>query len=218
MPPNTVFVTGLAKVDLKGEDIFVTRSPCMEAKDGRMIQFISSKPHEMSVDCWNWLCGLSFGAIIFGNPKKGQRPLPETIANGDLDGDIYFVCWDEVILSHIKPEPISNEELMADSEKAVSKEVTKNMKWFDEAQEHISRIQSSVDLQELTGKLYKKAEQKADENKSDLFIRHPDAVAYATAYKQSLDIKKHGGLITLPQHLHAELNEKFHEYLEPSSS
>ena len=35
-----------------------------------------------------------------------MKPLPIFIANGDLDGDYYFECWDENILSHIEAEEI----------------------------------------------------------------------------------------------------------------
>ena len=35
-----------------------------------------------------------------------MKPLPIFIAKGDLDGDYYFECWDENILSHIEAEEI----------------------------------------------------------------------------------------------------------------
>mmetsp|Transcript_19622 Transcript_19622/g.40030 ORF Transcript_19622/g.40030 Transcript_19622/m.40030 type:complete len:128 (-) Transcript_19622:1694-2077(-) len=99
----------------------------MEAKDGRIIHLISSKPRGMSDQNWNWLRSLSFGAVVFGNPEKGHRPLPEIIANGDLDGDIYFVCWDTVILSYIKAEPISDDEWIVENSKAESARCTRKL-------------------------------------------------------------------------------------------
>ena len=37
-----------------------------------------------------------------------MKPLSTFIDNGDRDGDYYFVCWDENILSHIEAEEIIN--------------------------------------------------------------------------------------------------------------
>ena len=41
-----------------------------------------------------------FGELICSN--AGERPLPESIAAGDCDGDYYFVCWDSAVLEHMR--------------------------------------------------------------------------------------------------------------------
>lgn len=42
--------------------------------------------------------------VVFSS--KGQRPACNMMAGGDLDGDVYFVCWDQTLLSHFKPEMV----------------------------------------------------------------------------------------------------------------
>jgi hypothetical protein len=56
----------------------------------------------MSQANWEWLQELPFGAIVLGNPKKkGKTTLPETIACGDLDGDVYLICWSKTVVGYI---------------------------------------------------------------------------------------------------------------------
>ena len=170
-------------------------------EDGRIIEIVRSKPHGMSSDIWNWLESLHFGALIFGNPRSGQKPLPEVIAAGDLDGDLYFICWDTILFSKIIPAPITDQELsaMATAPKKTANERRHDPQWFEHAQGHISNIQSIVDVNELTGRLWKQSEKFADANREGLFIKHPDAVSFARACKQCLDLKKHGGSVLLPK-------------------
>lgn len=34
---------------------------------------------------------------------KGKRPHPDELSGGDLDGDVYFVCWDDDLVKNLKP-------------------------------------------------------------------------------------------------------------------
>jgi RNA-dependent RNA polymerase len=34
-----------------------------------------------------------YNVVVFSS--KGHRPACNMMAGGDLDGDVYFVCWDE---------------------------------------------------------------------------------------------------------------------------
>jgi hypothetical protein len=147
--------------------------------------------------------------------------LPELVADGDLDGDLYFVCWDETILSQIQPVPISGEQLIAKPSAAEDEATLRecNPGWCDEAQAYISRVPTlHANTGELVGRLYK-----ASENMS---VRDLDAVSFARAYKHALDSKKHGGNIFLPRHLWDRVDNKtkkpcipehLHQYLTPTS-
>ena len=104
IPEGKIFVTGLKLKDSQQINrIFITRSPCVNPEDGRMLPLLTKKPNEMPYSAWRWLNKLPFGAVIFPLCKKvGEKSLPETIAAGDLDGDLYLLCWDQAILSCIQ--------------------------------------------------------------------------------------------------------------------
>ncbi|XP_068641611.1 RNA-dependent RNA polymerase 2 [Aristolochia californica] len=63
--------------------VVVTKNPCLHPGDIRVLEAIWEPGlEEMGlVDC-----------IMF--PQKGLRPHPNECSGGDLDGDLYFVCWD----------------------------------------------------------------------------------------------------------------------------
>lgn len=42
--------------------------------------------------------------VVFSS--KGERPACNMMAGGDLDGDVYFVCWDKELLTHFKSENV----------------------------------------------------------------------------------------------------------------
>jgi hypothetical protein len=206
LPPNTVFMTGVKHGDIDVENVFVSRSPALEPEDGRMIPVITTKPVTMGAKEWEWLQTLHFGALVFANPRMGQRPLPELIADGDLDGDLYFICWERNLLSHIDALPFTEKSLESNGTKA--SESSYRDDWFDKAQEFVANASSIVDTAHLTGILYKLSEKIAKDSVQS--IRDDDAVAYAKAYKQCLEYKKHGKKLVLPEHLLGEVPARFH--------
>ena len=230
LPPGQVFLTGVKNHKTLGEKIFVTRSPCIKCTDGKMITLITHKPENMSEEEFNFLQSLPFGAIIFAFPREGCKPLPELIASGDLDGDRYFVCWEEEIISKIQAEPI--EDVLIDSIQdqvgntdsikipEESKEISQgdeNLEeesakdWFRLAQDHM--ITSSVhDVGELISKLYKLSQDFAEKDK-ERFIRNPDAEACADAYYEALEHGKHGTKIVLPVHIHEKIPKRLRPLL-----
>jgi hypothetical protein len=216
LPSNTVFVTGMSGVEV--DEIFVTRSPCMEAEDGRVIEVVKTKPDDMESAEWEFLQSLTFGALIFGNPRPGDRAMPELIAGGDLDGDLYFdratpeliaggdldgdlyfVCWDQAILDDFHPIPITRDELVQTVEEV--KEAQYDQDWFINGQTYISKVPTHhLGIDRLVCHFYKKAIEVSD-------IQNPDAVSYSRAFKQALEVKKHGDRIFLPQHLWKDVPE-----------
>ncbi len=52
----------------------------------------------MPGEAFQFLDGLDFGAVVFA---LGDSPLPPSINDGDLDGDIYVCIWDPTLLAGI---------------------------------------------------------------------------------------------------------------------
>ncbi|KAJ4801872.1 RNA-dependent RNA polymerase [Rhynchospora pubera] len=69
--------------------VVVTKNPCLHPGDVRVLDAIyDAELDEMGmIDC-----------LVF--PQKGKRPHPNECSGGDLDGDLYFVSWDEQLIPH----------------------------------------------------------------------------------------------------------------------
>jgi hypothetical protein len=57
----------------------------------------------MPGEAFQFLDGLDFGAVVF---SLGVDPLPPTINDGDLDGDLYACIWDPILLASMTTNPI----------------------------------------------------------------------------------------------------------------
>ena len=196
LPPDTIFVPGMKNIHPR--TLFVTRSPCYAYDHGRKIKNITSKPNNMSDQDWEWLqTNLSFGVVIFSNPRPGKKSIPERIANGDLDGDLYLVCWDENILSAMHAAPLKDEFT---DDNGMLKTHDPNPNWFAEAQDIMADVGMVNKIGKLIGTLYKRGEKIADEDHVSV-LRNKDANAFFQAYNCALEYKKHGRPIELPPHL-----------------
>lgn len=237
IPANKVFISGYTSDgnnrELFGKvhkRVYVSRSPCLEPDDAKMLSVVGSKPKEMTAEDWRMLCSYGFGTIIFPKPRHSHSvPLPCMIADGDLDGDDYFVLWDEGILNHLMN---AKDQLTSKSRKLLNKlelptgaghSIDKRTKcspkpdprWLSKAQSLMLDFQTQNMSNQCVGKLFgccSKASQR-DDGSVDLFDK--DAIAYARAYKDALDAQKHGGKIKLPLRLHHELPRSVQAVLMP---
>eukprot|EP00761_Pharyngomonas_kirbyi_P013611 gb/GECH01013640.1/.p1 GENE.gb/GECH01013640.1/~~gb/GECH01013640.1/.p1 ORF type:complete len:1108 (+),score=260.03 gb/GECH01013640.1/:1-3324(+) len=64
-----------------GTEVLITRTPTVHPGDIQRVKF-------RRVSSLNPLRNV----VVFST--KGQRPLPDKLSGGDLDGDRFFVCWD----------------------------------------------------------------------------------------------------------------------------
>ena len=62
--------------------IVMAKNPCLHPGDVRILEAVDVPELHHLVDC-----------LVF--PKKGERPHPNEASGSDLDGDVYFVTWDE---------------------------------------------------------------------------------------------------------------------------
>ncbi|CAJ1959026.1 unnamed protein product [Cylindrotheca closterium] len=207
LPPDTVFVPGIKN---QGPyDFFVTRFPCYAHEHGRKFRSFTEKPPGMSTDNWDWLNNeLNFGVVIFSNPREGMKSIPERIANGDLDGDLYLVCWDKEVVNSLTALPLEEQEAEDDGQLAT---VPANKEWFHDAQD-VMIDNLRFESKNLIGALYNLAKDIADN--SDKKLNDPDALALFEAYNEALEYQKHGRPVRLPRHLISELKPLLHSYVE----
>ena len=226
IPEGMVFITGFTTDISTGErtligkghkQMYVSRSPAVSPGDAKILSVLSEKPTEMSDKNWNCLCSYRFGSIIFGAPRKKllASPLPCIIANGDLDGDYYFVCWDEVIMKHLLH---AKDELTTKSRKLLLELKLQNRthtvdkttnytssqggeNWLSLAQDKMLDFTLQNAESQIIGKLYTLCVSASKKVGGKVDIYDKDACSFAQAYQDALDIKKHGGKIYLPSHL-----------------
>ncbi|KAB2604344.1 RNA-dependent RNA polymerase 1 [Pyrus ussuriensis x Pyrus communis] len=73
--------------------VVVAKNPCLHPGDVRVLEAVNVPELHHMVDC-----------VVF--PQKGSRPHPNECSGSDLDGDIYFVCWDQELIPRRQIQPM----------------------------------------------------------------------------------------------------------------
>ncbi|XP_047307594.1 probable RNA-dependent RNA polymerase 1 [Impatiens glandulifera] len=81
---ETIVITG---------KVVVAKNPCLHPGDVRVLLAVDVPRLHHMVDC-----------VVF--PQKGERPHPNECSGSDLDGDIYFVCWDKDLIPPRQCQPM----------------------------------------------------------------------------------------------------------------
>ncbi|XP_057777391.1 probable RNA-dependent RNA polymerase 1 [Salvia miltiorrhiza] len=74
--------------------VAVAKNPCLHPGDVRVLRAVDVQELQHMVDC-----------VVF--PRKGKRPHPNECSGSDLDGDIYFVCWDPELIPPNQEPPMT---------------------------------------------------------------------------------------------------------------
>ena len=95
LKPKTVFfqptIRGVPTI-LNDTRVVIAKNPCYHPGDIRVLRCTDVLECRHLVDC-----------IVF--PTEGRRPHSDEIAGSDLDGDKYFVCWDEELVPEKEQQP-----------------------------------------------------------------------------------------------------------------
>ena len=75
-PPKKKVITGF---------VAIAKNPCLHPGDVRVLEAVDVPGLRHLVDC-----------LVF--PQKGERPHCNEASGSDLDGDLYFATWDELLL------------------------------------------------------------------------------------------------------------------------
>ncbi|KAL5721912.1 RNA-directed RNA polymerase [Ranunculus cassubicifolius] len=73
--------------------VVVAKNPCLHPGDVRVLRAVNVPALHHMMDC-----------VVF--PQKGIRPHPNECSGSDLDGDIYFVCWDPELIPPREAQPM----------------------------------------------------------------------------------------------------------------
>ena len=104
---------------IKGE-VLITKNPCISTYDIQKVEAVSN-------DIINEYFSEYYENIVIF-PSKGEIPLPSKISGSDLDGDIYWICWESSFVKQFKQKDYSyklcmlknNEELMPENEYTIN--------------------------------------------------------------------------------------------------
>ena len=81
--------------------VMIAKNPCMHPGDVRVLKAVRSPVLE----------AYSHNVIVFS--RHGPRPVPDMCSGSDLDGDLYFVSWDESLIPPQVDEPMDYKGLPA---------------------------------------------------------------------------------------------------------
>ncbi|CAD8212997.1 unnamed protein product [Paramecium octaurelia] len=222
LQPNEVYClvldenngTQVEPENIKGE-VLVTRNPCLHPGDIKKLNAISTKeilkrnggknPYSQLINC-----------LVF--PACGNS-LPCQIAGGDLDGDLYFICWDNRLLP-----PVLVKSMVYDDKKQNQVQY-KKMNFRENNQMFHENIDMNFDMKSMFDFLYFYLNCEtlglidnshlAWADKSDKKANDPNCLELAELHSDAVDFVKTGKQVFLDAKL---LSKIFPDYMEKEQS
>ncbi|KAI3914603.1 hypothetical protein MKW92_017863 [Papaver armeniacum] len=177
-PADTILVLG---------KVVVAKNPCLHPGDMRVLQAVNVPALHHMVDC-----------VVF--PQKGQRPHPNECSGSDLDGDVYFVCWDQELIPLRQVEPM-------DYDASPAIELDHDVQ-IEEVEEYFANymINDSLGVIANTHTAFADKEQLKAESK--------ECIELAKLFSIAVDFPKTGVPAEIPSHLRVKEYPDFMEKLD----
>ncbi|CAD8123706.1 unnamed protein product [Paramecium sonneborni] len=200
--------------NIQGE-VLVTRNPCLHPGDIKKLKALSTQeilqrnhgknPYSQLINC-----------LIF--PANGNS-LPCQIAGGDLDGDLYFICWDNRLLPPQLVKPMIYDEKKINSVNSKKMDFKDNNKKFHENTDRNFDLKNMFDFlflylnSETLGMIDNSHLAQAD--KSEKKANDPNCLELAELHAEAVDFVKTGKQVFLDLKL---LSKIFPDYMEKEQS
>ena len=173
LKPGTVFfqptVRGIPTV-LVDCRIVVAKNPCYHPGDVRVLRCVDDSECRHLVDC-----------IVF--PTQGARPHSDEIAGSDLDGDKYFVCWDDALVPRSPQDPCQYPSAKVVKRGSITREDF--LKYF-------ARYSNS-DVSKLDGLFDRWADARG--------VNSPECKLVAALFSRAIDAAKTGEKVRIPPNI-----------------
>ncbi|KAH7656048.1 RNA-directed RNA polymerase protein [Dioscorea alata] len=167
--------------------VIVAKNPCLHPGDIRVLQAVDVLDLHHMVDC-----------VVF--PQMGKRPHPNECSGSDLDGDIYFVSWDPMLIPPCQDEPM---DYTPAKPVILNNDVT-----IEEVQEYFVNYM----LNDSLGVISNAHTVFAD--KEPLKARSEECLELARLFSIAVDFPKTGVPAEIPPNLHVKEYPDFMEKLD----
>ena len=152
--------------------VVIAKNPCYLLGDVRVLNAVDIPELHHLVDC-----------IVF--PTKGKQPHPNEIAGSDLDGDEYFVCWDEQLIPCKLREPYNYPPVENHNTSTATREMM------------ISYLSKQNQQSTMMGKIDNNFQWFADLEGVDC----TECEQLGKLFSRSVDQTKTGDVVKIPKHL-----------------
>ena len=113
-------------------DVLLTKNPCLSLYDIQKVKAVNNDIiRQYYSDYYE-------NVVIF--PSKGEIPLTTKISGSDLDGDIYWICWEQSFVKEFKKRDYSYKLSMLKNDEKLKDEYT-----YNEQGEKIKKLWSKID-------------------------------------------------------------------------
>ncbi|KAL9438079.1 hypothetical protein AB3S75_023865 [Citrus x aurantiifolia] len=170
--------------------VVVAKNPCLHPGDMRVLRAVDVPALHHMVDC-----------VVF--PAKGKRPHTNECSGSDLDGDVYFVCWDHELIPPLQFPPM---DYTPAREKVLARDVT-----IEDVEEYFADYIVNDSLGVICNAHVVHADLEPDKAKSN------QCLELAKLSSIAVDFSKTGVAATIPSRLRVEIYPDFMEKQDKTS-